>query len=712
MNFIATIIVVLALSVAAHAGPTGDTSSVDNDTKTSTSALVMEGYRGAATAKGAYGVGVAAGANLMCKVQDTSDTSVGCYGAILGGSILDAGTATEFGGADIRMSESSSGAIDLAFGLRIVNMSSLGTESWAIMSLGGNSYHVGAMTFGSDDVPTTDAILDLDTTDHAFLPPRLTTAQRNALTAVAGMQVFNTTDAEAQFYDGSVWQAAAPGPTGDTGPTGATGPTGDTGATGPTGSTGATGPTGATGATGDTGATGPTGSTGATGPTGATGATGDTGDTGPAGSTGATGPTGSTGATGPTGATGATGDTGPAGGGGVGTPQGRLTIVSGEPVMSSDHTAAVSVQYTPFVGDQIPLFDGSNWSMETFTEESLALDDTASTGHLVDRLYDVFFWDDSGTQRIGTGPAWNHSAALSSISNGSPCVVTWTAHGLEDGQPIMFSTTGGLPSPLSTTTVYFVVSATANTFNVVTSRSAMAAPVNTTTAGSGVHTGISYGSNYRGTGAGTTEVERLNGIVVNANDIDLQNGTTVYSAVPANTATLVGTLYIIGGDGLISYNQQPAATAGASQGELYLANAYNERGAFAVSRDNTNTWTHNSASWRGFNGDYDNRVGFVVSGMDAKSFSATATGGGTHGTGTGRGIGVGFGGLAPHANAVLGSLEASTGRSYAVSTLDAIALPGLHFVWPLEYGASGTTTFHGDLGVAYVQTGLEVRIPQ
>jgi hypothetical protein len=36
--------------------------------------------------------------------------------------------------------------------------------------------------------------------------PVLTTTQRNALTAAAGMMVYNTTDSKFQGYDGSAWR--------------------------------------------------------------------------------------------------------------------------------------------------------------------------------------------------------------------------------------------------------------------------------------------------------------------------------------------------------------------------------------------------------------------------------------------------------------------------------------------------------------------------
>ncbi len=74
------------------------------------------------------------------------------------------------------------------------------------------------------------------------------------------------------------------------------------------------------------------------------------------------------------------------------------------------------------------------------------------------------------------------------ISNASPAVVTWTGHGFVAGQPVVFSTTGSLPTGLTAGTVYYVISAglTANEFQV--SATAGGAAIDTSSAGSGTHT--------------------------------------------------------------------------------------------------------------------------------------------------------------------------------------------------------------------------------
>lgn len=76
------------------------------------------------------------------------------------------------------------------------------------------------------------------------------------------------------------------------------------------------------------------------------------------------------------------------------------------------------------------------------------------------------------------------------ISIASPGIVTWPAHGLAEDTPIVFETTGALPTGIVAGTVYFVtlVGATADTFKLTTAP--VSAAVNTSGTQSGVHTAI------------------------------------------------------------------------------------------------------------------------------------------------------------------------------------------------------------------------------
>lgn len=94
-----------------------------------------------------------------------------------------------------------------------------------------------------------DAILELSSTTKTFLPPRMTAAQRVAISSpTPGAIVFDTDSGKVCVYNSS-WTCLANA----TGVAGATGPTGAVGTNGTNGTTGATGGTGPTGATGPTG---------------------------------------------------------------------------------------------------------------------------------------------------------------------------------------------------------------------------------------------------------------------------------------------------------------------------------------------------------------------------------------------------------------------------------------------------------------------------
>jgi hypothetical protein len=49
------------------------------------------------------------------------------------------------------------------------------------------------------------AKLQIDSTTQGFLPPRMTTTQKNAITAVAGLVLYDSTTNKLQCYNGSTW---------------------------------------------------------------------------------------------------------------------------------------------------------------------------------------------------------------------------------------------------------------------------------------------------------------------------------------------------------------------------------------------------------------------------------------------------------------------------------------------------------------------------
>jgi hypothetical protein len=100
----------------------------------------------------------------------------------------------------------------------------------------------------------------------------------------------------------------------------------------------------------------------------------------------------------------------------VSQPQGRLTLASATPVMTATDSANTTVYYTPYVGQHVPLFDGSSWTMtDTGGELSQATTDTTKSPAAVGAslIYDIFVWNDGGTIRATRGPAWTSDTARS-----------------------------------------------------------------------------------------------------------------------------------------------------------------------------------------------------------------------------------------------------------------------------------------------------------
>jgi hypothetical protein len=91
----------------------------------------------------------------------------------------------------------------------------------------------------------------------------------------------------------------------------------------------------------------------------------------------------------------------------VSTPQGRLCLVTATPIPAADVSAGSAVYYTPYIGNQIPIYDGSQFNLQTFAELTLSM----NANHLASQLYDIFVWLESSVVTIGTGPAWNTATA-------------------------------------------------------------------------------------------------------------------------------------------------------------------------------------------------------------------------------------------------------------------------------------------------------------
>jgi len=84
------------------------------------------------------------------------------------------------------------------------------------------------------------------------------------------------------------------------------------------------------------------------------------------------------------------------------TVNGRLSLVSGNPITTANQTAKTTIYFVPYDGDQISIYDGSNWVLYSFSELSLSL-----SGFTADTNYDIFVYDNSGALTL-EGVAWTN----------------------------------------------------------------------------------------------------------------------------------------------------------------------------------------------------------------------------------------------------------------------------------------------------------------
>jgi hypothetical protein len=293
------------------------------------------------------------------------------------------------------------------------------------------------------------------------------------------------------------------------------------------------------------------------------------------------------------------------------TPGGRLTLTSATPVLSADVSGATTVYYTPYLSDLIPLYT-EFFAPYVFTELSLALDSNSGhTGYQQSgKNFDLFVFNDSGTLRLGTGPAWSSDTA-------------------------------------------------------------------------------------RGTGAGTTELERKNGIWTNKVSATMRFGSSAGNtvSVAANQATYVGTMRATA-NGQTSMVFKPSATAGGNANVLGLYNAYHRVRVQAMSRDSTSNWTYATTTWRSADNNANNRISFV-DGLQSSAIDAMYQVG-VDVTGSGAGlIGVNLDSTSATPGVVGQSNTSTTTNTIARESF--VPQLGFHFVQAMEYSAGATTTFRGVL---------------
>ena len=90
--------------------------------------------------------------------------------------------------------------------------------------------------------------------------------------------------------------------------------------------------------------------------------------------------------------------------------EGRLTLVSGTPVTTADQTAKTTVYFTPYKGNRIAVYDGTNWILKEFTEKSVAVPATTVTP------FDIFIYDNAGTLTLETANWTNDTTRATALT--------------------------------------------------------------------------------------------------------------------------------------------------------------------------------------------------------------------------------------------------------------------------------------------------------
>lgn len=289
-------------------------------------------------------------------------------------------------------------------------------------------------------------------------------------------------------------------------------------------------------------------------------------------------------------------------------PGGRLTLATAVSVTSSDQSANTTVYYTPHKSNKVPLFNGTSWVVESFTELSQTTSDTTKSPAAVANTsnYDVFVWNDSGVLRATRGKIWATDVS-------------------------------------------------------------------------------------RGTGVDTTELELLNGRLVNKYSIS--NGPA------AQRGLYVG-----------SIRSNGTATIDDTYTSRHVWNMYNEvdRPMYCVELDDN--WNYSTAAYRQANGDPLNKVNFLI-GWAGRAVTAQACGRAVNNTSTPRLVSTGIGVDSVTAIA-FGALTGTVGVSDSISAsmnASVVIIPGIgmHYLAWLEKGnGTDTQTWYGDNGSADQRNGI------
>lgn len=183
----------------------------------------------------------------------------------------------------------------------------------------------------------------------------------------------------------------------------------------------------------------------------------------------------------------------------------------------------------------------------------------------------------------------------------------------------------------------------------------------------------------------------------------LLNNASITNGPAASRGTYVGTTRSNGSSQLDWIFGAVAASGTA--GFFAVWNAYNRVDVKSFCGDTTDSWTYATPTWRAANTSTAMRHAFVrgldedcISAEYNAAISSTAVGA----------VGVGLDSTSAFTGTT--SFSASATGTSSLGRYSGAPGLGLHFVQAIEYSTAATSTYYGDLGVVYCQTGLHISL--
>ena len=203
-----------------------------------------------------------------------------------------------------------------------------------------------------------------------------------------------------------------------------------------------------------------------------------------------------------------------------------VTLAASTPYVIEEIRLAVACTNATLINGGVHLIKGLNYS--TFSQGGTIITEATT----VDNIRASYLLTDA---RINGAATQTFTATIA-----SPAVITCNAHGLRNGDTVIFTTTGALPTNLTANTQFFVINVAANTFQVSTTLNGIA--VNSTGSQSGTHTLHTHAKNVSATLAVDEEVSKTDHSIYLVSTYGTSVSVTEYNLRAALTVGTMGSL--------------------------------------------------------------------------------------------------------------------------------------------------------------------------